>query len=508
MLKRQMIRSRILYPINRGLLSELSANHDYTNLSTEARNQLDALGNVYYDDRTLYFQASRDSRTCARHFMTAVVNDNHACQLISASLMLKQQNTCLSSNEKVWPNCISIVTASLKGEKICFVALSGKSQDDYDKSVLMNKLDELANNLNKVRHVRQDEYHYAVIKESSAQFKSHLHQLTGNVRDCAEYDFGAMLAKLYEQHGEDFRVEGIVNCAFYPFENNLQISYRVERGNKITQVKQKAVESDIAKKFFHGGEKFSIKSISKIYQIDLMPCCQTCQDNKDAFMCTLMYFQQRGKTLNHSSGRANLRLSGIQELSQSESSMFAFFHRGESETTVKKTRLKKPCTPSGKIQTEHDPDLEFEIEFELPTKEDAETKKHPSNNSQACEESKMTERNLHKRSYKAQNSRRKRGQSRNSQTETKQGTQSLKCKKSAGKSSLPDKPAAMTMSAETESEDRHSQEKEQMQANDASPYIFGIWCSMINAFNRCCPNHDPDSDDEYSDDDSYKPKFE
>lgn len=511
--------------MNPATFDELSTKRTYTALSEETEKQVAMLGNVHYQDELYYFQMSPESKKCAKSFMSLVANNDYARQLIANALIEKQKSTS-TDGEKVWPNCISFITASVNGEKICFIALSGEATNG-DKAKILHELDNMARLLNIGKKARNDEYHYAVITEGSPHFRQLIRKRTGSARHCSEYDYGALLAKLYEQYGDAFRVEGVANCAFYPFENSMETSYKNIGGRKTLCVNQKSVKSDIAKKFRHG-EKFVVGGIGKQFEINLMPCCETCQQNKHAFISTLIHFQQRGKALalevtqtkqnqekekeeldndkenekensSQSEGRRKLRLSAIKELSRRETSMYPFFHKDKRHHNT---------GPSSKT-VRHQPRI---VEMEDVGLENVQEINSNEHKEQLMQEQKLLSRETRpKRSGKKQSflfnpdaaSSKKKNRKNNRTAQKIAATQAdeqsaATSKRNKNKAQSVIQPKVITASRKTDSTPKSMASTGNEESESCcSTFFYGFWNTLTYVANQCSPNPGSESDDEH-----------
>jgi hypothetical protein len=341
------------------------ANHNYNsdNLDTDTVAKLNNLGNVY-ELPEYYFGKSDACKDIAKFFLNHMLMDEefNIIEKINAGLVNKRDQ--LNQNQ-VWPNCISFITTiynetnvNANNKRICFIAVSGLSNEVTKKNVLMDALDLLAIKLNKGAASRgANNYLYAVIKENSLSFNGYLAEVLEKMRHCAEYDFGALLAKLFLAGGEHLKVEGASNCALYFYESGM--TNRTHHGynnssKTISTTNQSSSENSSINKH-NKSDSFIIRSHNKTYQVNLMPCCSRCQQNKDTFIATLIHFQEKGKAHHRQQMMANrqlqpLCLSNISELFDSTTSMSEVFHKTALSASLQST-FSIPLPPTASANT-------------------------------------------------------------------------------------------------------------------------------------------------------------
>lgn len=322
-----------------------ATNNAYEELDTATKLSLLQLGNVHLTDDQLYFKESTASKHCAKQFFTLLINTPATLDLVSQHLTSKQDRLSIDQGErkKVAPSCISFVTASFpKKPHVCFIAVSRHAGgEDHD---LLAALDKIAIQLNKFARARNDIYEYVVVMESSPAFKDIIKSLTSTTRTCAEYDYGALLAKLFSEYGNQLKVEGIVNCALYNFSQKKDLIYK-RKGKGQYEVIEKLVsqDNDTVITNNRSKRKLTMKNMPDQHEIILMDCCYACKINKNAFMATLVYAAKQGDKLNlgkKSEAKKSLRLSGIKERDMAGTSLYTMFQTCEQHDD--KVKIKVP----------------------------------------------------------------------------------------------------------------------------------------------------------------------
>lgn len=273
---------------------QLSTQIASPNWNSSLEKRVANLGNVSPSPNA-YFTQTRDSNGCVKEFYKYMIIRKKILEEIEKSLASKQKN--LESND-VWPGCISFITATLNDEKVCFIAVSraaikNKESSEVPDAKLLELLDELAQDLNKGLMARgKDNYRYAVVMDTSQTFKQMIKQLSGSTRTCAEYDFGALLSKLYAEYGQALKVEGCSNAFLFNYSKELEVKYsktmkgativkETARDNYNSSVKKRSGNTEVS---IQGGHKAT-----------LIPCCSVCQSNKSHFIATLISFQEEGE---------------------------------------------------------------------------------------------------------------------------------------------------------------------------------------------------------------------
>ncbi|KTD36731.1 hypothetical protein Lnau_1715 [Legionella nautarum] len=267
--------------------------------NSDLQERIDNLGNVSSSPNA-YFQQTRDSSNCVKEVFKYLVLRKEILEEIEKSVASKQENLYLKD---VWPGCISFITATLNNQKVCFIAVSRAAIKRNNKSSaektpapdekLLQLLDELAQDLNKgIAGRGKDNYRYAVVMDTSQTFKQMIKQLSGNTRTCAEYDFGALLSKLYSEYGQALKVEGCSNAFLFNYSKELEVKY--SKGMKGATIARETVRStyNSSVKKRSGNIELSIQGGHKA---TLIPCCSVCQSNKSYFIATLISFQEEGE---------------------------------------------------------------------------------------------------------------------------------------------------------------------------------------------------------------------
>ncbi len=327
------------------LMIQLRRGPNYNQLNVSIQATLSELGNLAWNDQNLYFQESAASKSCAKQFFTALINNSEAMEQVRARLQFKKED--LKIEGLVAASCISFVTASLPGKDVCFIAVSRAKKDSDDRNLLA-ALDQIALNLNKSSKSRQDLYEYRVIRKSSQAFKRLIESYThAKTRACAEYDFGALLAKLFLKHGNQLKIEGVVNCKLYEFAQKFESTYsKGYKGKSIVRTKPISTAEKIVFAEHPEHRKLHLKHMTDRQQIFMMDCCKVCQANKPTFIAILSNAQQQGEILRAGqSPRRPLKLSAVQEESLPATSLYGLFHeasshdQGELTTSEKKPQL-------------------------------------------------------------------------------------------------------------------------------------------------------------------------
>lgn len=307
---------------------------DYSQLDAIYQQQLNELGNVVLQGTRLYFEESKASKDCAKRFFTLLLNDKEAMREIKNQLDNKKKNLQKYDDEKVAASCISFVTADLAGTPVCFIAVSrarkeGKKLREDKK--LLDELNRIAIQATHYRSIHNDIYTYIVIQEDSSDFKKIIKHETGDTRTCAEYDYGSVLKKLFEQYGTQLRVEGVVNCKMYEFGNTVKYNYsRQMNGQLIARPQKIATAEDKVFTSHKESRKLVLRNMPTHQEIFMMDCCSTCQGNKDAFIAALYCAQQEGKLAQ----------------SVQSTSIHTFLNQRDSSTAVEKSVSSKRKAPS------------------------------------------------------------------------------------------------------------------------------------------------------------------
>lgn len=267
-------------------IKQLSAALDSGTMSDDIREKINNLGNVS-ESKLSYFDSTRASKACAKEFFGLLVTRKEIMTAIQEGVKGRQDHL---NQDDVWPGCISFVTAKLNGISVCFVALSRAA--DKSDTLLLEYIDELAVDLNRGQKARQDEFYYAVVKETSTGFKNTIRAITNNTRTCAEYDFGALLSKIFVECGTSLQVEGCTNAFLFDYAKETEVSYGKTSGGK-TIIKTKVLDTyDPSVKKRSDNTELTIKGGKKL---TIIPCCQVCQSNKNAFLSTLISSQEEGE---------------------------------------------------------------------------------------------------------------------------------------------------------------------------------------------------------------------
>jgi hypothetical protein len=307
-----------------------SRNWDY-----ELEKRVANLGNVSPSPNA-YFKQTRASNNCVKEFYRYLVIRKEILEEIEKSLASKQKN--LHSND-VWPGCISFITATLNDEKVCFVAVSRaaikKDSSEVPDAKLLELLDELARDLNRGLTARGEEnYRYAVVMDTSQTFKQMIKQLSGSTRTCAEYDFGALLSKLYAEYGQALKVEGCSNAFLFNYSKELEIKY--SKGMKGGTIIKETVRDTYNPSVKKRSDNVEV-SIQGGHKATLIPCCSVCQSNKSHFIATLISFQEEGEKF-----RQVQRESAKIEISNLDSQEEPEAYASEKQDEVTEVKAKVP----------------------------------------------------------------------------------------------------------------------------------------------------------------------